>query len=520
MAAPKPSDGGGSASGRVYCRHVSKPNGRESIRLAVTDFGPIARAEVDLRPLTVFIGPSNTGKSYLAILIYALHSLFSIDRFRRSGLRNIRRWQDAIPTDESVKRLVEWMNERESESPRRRPSFDGPAPEAIASMIRPILENDSGGTILRDEIGRCFGIGRNTRRLIRRNRSNANVVLQRGPFRFDLAITGRNHRFSATIPDHLPLSMAPNTKIPDLAYLRALSQTMELDERRFIAMELIDDLVESVVPQVVGELCHPAFYLPADRAGVMHAHRVVVSALVERSASAGLRNAPQVPTLSGVLADFLEQLINIDDREGEASRHGTDFAKEIERDILRGAIRIDLSETRYPSFFYRPAGWKEDLPLMSTSSMVTELAPVVLYLRHLLGRGDTLIIEEPESHLHPEMQAALACRLAGLARSGVHVIVTTHSEWLLDQFANLVRMSELNESQRDGLPGNDVTLRPDQFGAWLFKRKQRPNGSIVEEIPVDPDAGGLLSDYSRAADQLYGTWSEIGNRIAERSAQT
>ena len=80
-------------------------------------------------------------------------------------------------------------------------------------------------------------------------------------------------------------------------------------------------------------------------------------------------------------------------------------------------------------------------------------------------------------------------------------------------------MSELNERQRTGLPGNDVTLRPDQFGAWLFKRKQRPNGSIVEEIPVDPDAGGLLSDYGRTADQLYGTWSEVGNRIAERSKQ-
>ena len=26
--------------------------------------------------MTVFVGPSNTGKSYLAILIYALHSFF------------------------------------------------------------------------------------------------------------------------------------------------------------------------------------------------------------------------------------------------------------------------------------------------------------------------------------------------------------------------------------------------------------------------------------------------------------
>ena len=273
------------------------------------------------------------------------------------------------------------------------------------------------------------------------------------------------------------------------------------------------------MPQVVGELSRPAHYLPADRAGVMHAHRVVVSALVERSASAGLRNAPQIPTLSGVLADFLEQLIKLDEGESRTRRLGTDFAKDIERDILSGAIRFDLSDARYPSFFYRPDGWKTDLPLLNTSSMVTELAPVVLYLRHLVARGDTLIIEEPESHLHPEMQAALARHLARLARSGVHVIVTTHSEWLLDQFANLVRMSELDTKRRSGLPGSDAALRPDQFGAWLFKRKQRPNGSIVEEISIDPDAGGLLSDYGGVADQLYGDWSEIGNRIAEGSGQ-
>ena len=42
-----------------------------NLELEVTDFGPIAEAKVELRPLTVFIGPSNTGKSWLAMLIYA-----------------------------------------------------------------------------------------------------------------------------------------------------------------------------------------------------------------------------------------------------------------------------------------------------------------------------------------------------------------------------------------------------------------------------------------------------------------
>ena len=45
----------------------------QSLELNVRDFGPVVEARIDLRPLTVFVGPSNTGKSYLAILIYALH---------------------------------------------------------------------------------------------------------------------------------------------------------------------------------------------------------------------------------------------------------------------------------------------------------------------------------------------------------------------------------------------------------------------------------------------------------------
>ena len=51
--------------------------GREgNYRIEVADFGPIRHAAVDLRPLTVFAGPSNTGKSYLAMLVYALHQCF------------------------------------------------------------------------------------------------------------------------------------------------------------------------------------------------------------------------------------------------------------------------------------------------------------------------------------------------------------------------------------------------------------------------------------------------------------
>ena len=43
------------------------------VRIEVQNFGPLADAAVDLHPLTVFVGPSNAGKTYLATLISALH---------------------------------------------------------------------------------------------------------------------------------------------------------------------------------------------------------------------------------------------------------------------------------------------------------------------------------------------------------------------------------------------------------------------------------------------------------------
>ena len=48
-----------------------------NVEITVKNFGPIAEANIDLRPLTVFVGPSNTGKTYFATLVYALHGAFN-----------------------------------------------------------------------------------------------------------------------------------------------------------------------------------------------------------------------------------------------------------------------------------------------------------------------------------------------------------------------------------------------------------------------------------------------------------
>ena len=199
--------------------------------------------------------------------------------------------------------------------------------------------------------------------------------------------------------------------------------------------------------------------------------------------------------------------------------HSNSLAGQIEKDILQGKIGMDQSPVGYPEFLYRPEGWKNDLGLMNTSSMVSELAPVVLYLRHVVRPGEVLIIEEPESHLHPAMQVEFIRQLAAAVHAGVRVMITTHSEWVLDELTNLARLGQLPNSRREGLSGADFALDPEMLGVWLFRPKKSGRGSEVEEIPFDEDFGGFRSGFDDVAMGTYNDYAAISNRIEETKAE-
>ena len=512
--------------------------------LAVADFGPIVEATIDLRPLTVFVGPSNTGKSYLAILIYALHRFFGDRRYaepwarRRLPFYRHRRHRSLdkmsnLPK-EALDAVFRWAEEVSNKAAGAEPSenIDATLPERVADLIRPFLNDvDDFGSAFDGEITRCFGV-EESKDLIRRScNTNARITLRRDvsevsehrpPFEYEFTMTRAGSRLTSSIPAETPLRI----KGTDPEFFRLFPYMMKPplgseddDDRGFLARRLIDTLANLLVPYTVGPVSRPVHYLPADRTGVMHAHRVVVSSLIGRASRAGLRRDAPLPVLSGVLADFLEQLIELGDVPGRRRKSGNNLAERLEAEILEGAVRSERSETGYPSFYYRPDGWKGDLPLMNTSSMVSELAPVVLYLRHVVQHDDVLIIEEPESHLHPAMQVAFTRLLAAAVRSGIRIIVTTHSEWVLETLANLVRLSGVPKSRRRGIDGADLALTPNEVGAWWFKPKKRPKGSVVEEIPLDMESGTFPAGYGEITESLYNDWAKISNRIEEGRSQ-
>ena len=510
---------------------------QSTLELQVTDFGPIVEAKLALRPLTVFVGPSNTGKSYLAILIYSLHRCFNVDQWPdhwRRGDNWIRR--DAQPQPlprETVEALgsLAWEIATSNTASLIKQGIVLPRP--VAEVIRSVFEVQ--GTHFSDEISRCFGIAsaKNLRR--RGSRGCANVVIQRTPansaesFENRLAIGIKGTAFTTRIPSGAPLRMDCRMPEESAAHLRSMAEALTStdrstgNERIFDSWGFIQALTILGLRQVVSPLHLPSFYLPADRTGVMHAHSAIVNAMIEQAAMTGIRPTPHTPMLSGVTADFLQQLIALDRpvyRSFRRRKPQHDMGEQIEDAILGGSVKAYRSATTgYPYFAYHPIGWKRELALSQTSSMVSDLAPIVLFLRHVVEPGNVLIIEEPESHLHPAMHVELTRQLALLVRSGIRVIITTHSEWVLEELANIVRRSALPEAERKTSDAPAVALRPDEVGAWLFKPRSRPKGSVVEELKLDEETGLYPTDYDAVSEALYNESARLFNRIEEGNTE-
>ena len=358
--------------------------------IKVENFGPIERGEVELRPLTVFTGPSNTGKSWLAILLYTLQN--SKKRYERHY------WVGDVETGALQKFPEEpdaWIASLEAGKPVRLTASD-------RQLVLSYLQAEGRDTI--EEILRCFGLS-NAAQFVRESDADSakvefrpvrDAVLVEYASTFEIGReAGREPVYSVTLPEHLELSIdSARMRSRLISGLETVRRFGEAEESGSMERGVRYSNLLSFIVTSLGSSRQAVWYLPADRGGVMRAHHAVVSALIQRASRTALRQQPSVSTLSGILSDFLENLIELAQKRHTERRP---IATSLEEKVIGGSIDIEGTEIDYPRFSWTPDGWDRSLPLLSVSSMVSELAPVALYLKHLVSEGDLLIFEEPRS---------------------------------------------------------------------------------------------------------------------------
>lgn len=522
------------------------PASKTNVRFEVTNFGPIKKGTIDLRPLTVFVGPSNTGKTYFAVLIYALHRI--LNGFPRLPVMyrsySYIEWRHLLPSriqmDPDMQKELRILLEKleAGDKDLRLSDFPKNMRDGITMLFEhpEWFRND-----IEKEIMRCFDVNSVsdlTRWSDSPNGMNVSLVVgeeDRDLWRLHMKISESDVVADGQVEDVVLFPKAgmdaedaePVLRVffPRVLFLlkniidREPVSTRELrnpsEELRNLSEEFVDKLLYLISEGSVGQV--DTYYLPAARSSIMESHRVIASSLVVRSTRAGLERFPELPTFSGVTADFIQRVILYEER-GSNDNPMKKIADQLETEVLAGKILTTKPlPGGYPEFVYHPQNTEQNIRLARASSMVSELAPVVLFIRGHVGRGDTLIIEEPEAHLHPAAQTQMAATLARMVRAGVRVVVTTHSDWLLKEIGNLMREGALGEqigqsSREEDLPSS---LRPSEVGIWLFRKDGQASGSTVEEIPFDRSEGIEPQDYEEVAEELYNRSADMQNRLEE-----
>jgi hypothetical protein len=171
---------------------------------------------------------------------------------------------------------------------------------------------------------------------------------------------------------------------------------------------------------------------------------------------------------------------------------------------LRGAVSLEQGEGS-PNVFFQPYGSSQSWPIEETATATAELAPLVLYLRHSAAHNHAIFIDEPEAHLHPENQVALAGSLAGVARILKHVVIATHSEFLVSELSNISM-----ESQLSLLPDE---ARPPSIRVYEFDGEALNGGVSAHPLRAKAREGFQIDQFAAVADRTYNRGVDLYNAI-------
>ena len=97
--------------------------------------------------------------------------------------------------------------------------------------------------------------------------------------------------------------------------------------------------------------------------------------------------------------------------------------------------------------------------------------------------GDLLIIENPESHIHPKGQAQLGKLMALAAMNGVQIIVETHSDHIINGIRVAVKKGDI-DSDKTLIYYFEKVVQSDEQYSKITNIEIYPNGEL-SEYPVD-----------------------------------
>lgn len=127
------------------------------------------------------------------------------------------------------------------------------------------------------------------------------------------------------------------------------------------------------------------------------------------------------------------------------------------------------------------AGLAKSANFVDVGFGISQILPVLVQ-GLLVPRGGTYIVQQPELHLHPDAQAALADFFIYLATQGIASIVETHSEYLLLRIRR--RLAESVKPARLNLPGEREPIAINKSSISTIYVGERDNAAVLTPLEI------------------------------------
>lgn len=479
-----------------------KKEERRKIKLSIeaNDFGPITGGKITIKPLTVFIGPNNSGKSYAAMLIHSIFESYAPSTLPRGGPFFMRRRFLAEQFDIRpivIKEFPQVKKQMGELKEGRKLHIPGQFVEKLNKKIFESIYEKR----LSDEIIRSYASP--LKELIRIGKSSFGLEINFNSYGTHLIYQKDKLKIKAYPQSDIKIEIKA-TKSHDISFEEEKGKVLLKinkriwNDRDFMKHVFPDIFCDICVRKILENVSMPCYYLPAARSGILQGHKALAASIVKKAPYVGIERL-EIPKFSGVVSDFISSVLTLPEEKGPFYQ----LAQVFEKELIKGQILIRSLDGYVSEIKYHFQD--TEIPLHRASSTVSELAPLFLYLKYTIEPGNILIIEEPEAHLHPENQRILAKFLVKLIRKGVDIVITTHSEYLLEQLSSFMLLSKVEpkkRTQKYKYTGQDF-LRPDEIVVYVFDYDKKSVGHKISEVEITEEDGISQDEFLKIHEALY-----------------
>jgi predicted ATPase len=456
------------------------------MRLKVEGFGPISYADVEMKPLTVLIGRNNAGKSMLAQLAFTLAALTEAPTPMQvlEPTLQYRRMRVAIEPHFISFVVHEYLRERLKKSKEvTRQSYAKMVVDAMVDRLTALLNEALKGALEGN-----FAVALKSLVNIYSNYAKVECTYSKY-LTVDFTITKGGDANIKLRPQMMEELIYDALKVEEIN--RSIDRVLRSRRERkdFASLMAISKIIDFALLKVFPmRPLLSTLYIPAGRAGLLEGYEAVSSALIALTPTAPLRGI-SMPPMPGMASEFYALLLQLKGREGPFGKMSDLFKEVIEGDVVLEPLKVPEGKSKMV-YRFKFKDRESSVDLIHAASMIKELAPIYLVVRELVDKGHLLIVEEPESHLHPAAQVKLVEVFARLVREGLNVLITTHSDILLRKLAHLVMEGSAEA-------GADVGLKPEDVAVYLLRPDEK--GYVTQEVNILEE----MPTFDEVIDQLY-----------------